>query len=473
MVAQEENMFRRTDCHFAIVRGTFMKSHDAYKDEHSDLLNGKNGKVYLDTAKPRVCIRGQEQIRKENGMTQVIQWYEPLPVDRVFPFYELRAAAVDLRPTEKNPTKTYDHKETEKRVAAQLETLISENVRHVVLSAFGCGAFENPADRVASAYHEALRTRHKYFDVVAFAIFNAGYGPHNFAPFKKEFAKWSMMVPEPAPNGSPEIQTYKEESFELADIAGGGGTKRVYYIGVNFGDWVLALPNELDEVRTYWPRIVKEELLLSAELGALGIPCLEMYGVMSRTSWTKRREPVPALKMRSFAYYLNAHRAVIMDRKNGSYFSYPDRDGWSELIGGRADTWLKRGVKNAVTRLVKLLTPLANDIRNLAQNCTFLDPSGESRDALNWQVVFDDKNLEYPSEIRVFIFDLSSKHYVRRSILAKKGETDTVKAHKAYSYLDFYLAYILPRGEKYSKLNEATKVRMKALVTAPRSPVSM
>ncbi len=242
---------------------------------------------------------------------------------------------------------------------------------------------------------------------------------------------------------------------------------------MKFGDWVLALPNERDEVGTYWPRIVEEELLLSAELRALGIPCLEMYGVMSLTSWNKSREQVPALKMRSFDYYRNAHKAVIMDHKNGSYFSYHDRDGWSELIGGRADTWLKRGTENAVTRLVKLLTPLANDIRNLAQNCVFLDPSGESGDALNWQVVFGDRKLEYPLAIRVFIFDLSSKYYERRSILANKGETDTVKAHKAYSYLDFYLAYILPRGGKYSKLNEATKVRMKALVTAPRSPVSM
>jgi hypothetical protein len=205
MVAQEENMFRRTDCHFAIVRDTFMKSKKSYNDEHSDLLNGKNGKVYLDTANPRVCIRGQEEIREENGMTQLIKWYDPLPFDRVFPFYELRAAAVDLRPYDK-PEEAYDHKETEKRVAAQLETLISKKVRHVVLSAFGCGAFKNPADRVARAYHEALRTRDKDFDVVAFAIFNAGYGPDNFVPFKKEFAKWSIMGPEPAPNGSPEIQ---------------------------------------------------------------------------------------------------------------------------------------------------------------------------------------------------------------------------------------------------------------------------
>ena len=31
-----------------------------YTDEHSDLLNGAHGRVYLDTQQPRVCIRGPE-----------------------------------------------------------------------------------------------------------------------------------------------------------------------------------------------------------------------------------------------------------------------------------------------------------------------------------------------------------------------------------------------------------------------------
>jgi hypothetical protein len=31
-----------------------------YTPEHSDLLNGVHGRVYLDTQQPRVCIRGPE-----------------------------------------------------------------------------------------------------------------------------------------------------------------------------------------------------------------------------------------------------------------------------------------------------------------------------------------------------------------------------------------------------------------------------
>jgi hypothetical protein len=181
MIAQEENMFRRTDCHFALVRKTFMKSDgsESYTDEHPDLLNGVHGRVYLDIENPRICIRGQED-KKALDLG-----YKLLADEEVFAFYELRAAAVDLRSGE-----PYDHKETCKRVAAQLDTLIEAGVRHVVLSAFGCGAFMNPANKVASAYHEALKERHMHFDVVAFAIFSAGYGPNNFKPFEIEFANW-------------------------------------------------------------------------------------------------------------------------------------------------------------------------------------------------------------------------------------------------------------------------------------------
>jgi hypothetical protein len=184
MVAQEENMFRRTDCHFAIVRKTFMRSDgsEQYTSEQSDLINGVNGRVYLDIDHPRVCIRGPEKRSLRN------LGYDWLSDDNIFPFYELRAAAVDLRSGE-----AYNHNETRKRVAAQLDTLIEAGVRHVVLSAFGCGAFMNPANYVASAYHEALKERFMHFDVVAFGIFNAGYGPNNFAAFEEEFKSWKVQ----------------------------------------------------------------------------------------------------------------------------------------------------------------------------------------------------------------------------------------------------------------------------------------
>ena len=71
------------------------------------------------------------------------------------------------------------HHHHHRRVAAQLDTLIEKGVRHAVLSAFGCGAFMNPAESVARCYRVELEARAEHSDKVVFAIFNPGYGPDN------------------------------------------------------------------------------------------------------------------------------------------------------------------------------------------------------------------------------------------------------------------------------------------------------
>ena len=73
-------------------------------------------------------------------------------------------------------------------MAAQLDTLIEGGIKHAVLSAFGCGAFGNPADQVAAIYREELEKRSEHFECVAFAIFHPGYGPDNYTPFRDAFA---------------------------------------------------------------------------------------------------------------------------------------------------------------------------------------------------------------------------------------------------------------------------------------------
>lgn len=130
------------------------------------------GAVYLDTQRPRVCIRGPED-RSRAGLG-----YPWLSGDHVFPFFELRAAARDLR-----DGSDFDPRDARRRVSAQLDTLRHHQIRHVVLSAFGCGAFRNPADRVARIYWEVIALRMTDFSVVAFATFSAGYGPDNYTPF--------------------------------------------------------------------------------------------------------------------------------------------------------------------------------------------------------------------------------------------------------------------------------------------------
>ncbi len=174
--AQEENMYRRTDCHFYISDCDYSRESDRYLPHMTSLLSGKEGRVYLDTAKPRVCIRDKEDGSKED------LGYDWLPEDQIFPFYELRASAQDLR-----GGISYDPVDSRRRIASQLDTLIHKKMRHAVLGAFGCGAFLNPANMVAEIYREEIHQRIGSFDCIVFAIYKAGYGPNNYLPFCKVF----------------------------------------------------------------------------------------------------------------------------------------------------------------------------------------------------------------------------------------------------------------------------------------------
>jgi hypothetical protein len=176
-VAQEENMFRRTNCHFYIGPSEYNADLDRYLPETTSLLSAENGKVYLDTQHPRICIRGPER------STEPALGYEWLANEDIFPFFELRASAQDLR-----DGSSFCEANMRKRVAAQLETLIAHNIRHVVFGAFGCGAFRNPAEKVATLYREEIAKRQNSFTVVVFGIYDAGYGPDNYTPFNKVFA---------------------------------------------------------------------------------------------------------------------------------------------------------------------------------------------------------------------------------------------------------------------------------------------
>jgi hypothetical protein len=171
-VAQEENMFRRTDCHFRVREDEYDSHSDCYRPAMTRLLSGQGGVVYLDTQRPRVCIRGPEdRSRSDLG-------YPWLAHDQVFPFFELRAAARDLR-----DGSAFDPDDARTRISAQLDTLRNHRIGHVVLGASGCGAFRNPAHRVAQIYREEIMTKRNDFAVIAFAVFSAGYGRDNFTPF--------------------------------------------------------------------------------------------------------------------------------------------------------------------------------------------------------------------------------------------------------------------------------------------------
>ena len=135
---------------------------------------GSRNRRDLDAVNPRVFIRGPEEpARSDLG-------YSWLADEDVFPFYELRAAAQDLR-----DGSAFSEADARQRIAAQLDTLIDEEVRHAVLGASGCGAFMNPTLMIAELYRQEIEKRKHEFCIIAFAIYNAGYGPDNLTPFKR------------------------------------------------------------------------------------------------------------------------------------------------------------------------------------------------------------------------------------------------------------------------------------------------
>lgn len=182
--AQEENMFRRTNAHYTLtndvleVKEYFKKKYVVYTEEMQELISGVSGLVYINP-QPLICIKGSEDFSEDN------LGYRLLAKDEIFHFIELRSAAINVSNQRKRKRDRTIKKEMEKRIYAQFQTLVTHKIRHVVLSAFGCGAFGNDPKMVASIYHKCLEKNFvKEFDVVTFAIYFAGKGESNLSIFR-------------------------------------------------------------------------------------------------------------------------------------------------------------------------------------------------------------------------------------------------------------------------------------------------
>ena len=222
------------------------------------------------------------------------------------------------------------------------------------------------------------------------------------------------------------------QAFNLVGRAGHGGVKMVNYIDKMEGDWVLAIP--MDKYKARWREMVDRELKMASELRKLGIPCLDMYGVMYTAPVVGEYYGI-ALKMRSFDYYQKTHKMVIYDRKNPRPI-----EAMKAMIKGRIDTWLAHGsVSYATDQLCKFLAPLVDDIKKVAQNCRDL-----STDSFNWQIVYSDDELQNPLHVRIFIFDLGDLDIGNDSILAEGGESASIKNERALRYVEIYLNALFP-----------------------------
>lgn len=113
--------------------------------------------------------------------------YKKLPDDQITPFWDLISAAPRLAdgtitlPNHKGgehiPVDWQDPKFLEaynedmsRRVAATLDTLIINGKRNAVLTALGCGAYENNPTHVARIFEEELAKRPNWFHNVVFSV---------------------------------------------------------------------------------------------------------------------------------------------------------------------------------------------------------------------------------------------------------------------------------------------------------------
>ncbi len=182
------------------------------------------GRVPLDLDHPLVVTRGCEIIDHQNK-AQPIAGYKPLKKEEYFEVHELRSAADNLLyqatladGSKENRVHPFNETSMRRKIAAQLDTMIEKNQEYAVLSAFGCGAFGNPPERVAQIYKEELEKRPGAFKGIKFAIL----GESNVNVFKRELNGFTLTAspPNPAPaeiaaKNQAELQALEEKLSKI------------------------------------------------------------------------------------------------------------------------------------------------------------------------------------------------------------------------------------------------------------------
>lgn len=196
--AQEENLFRRTDLHFQFTEDQLLGGTDStarytekWRRKIAAVDPHATASEYMPTlVNPCICVRSSEA-RMADGKVTGYDWY---PEEEMFPFFELRAAAFDVK--SKGADRALERKEAHRRIRAHLSKASNSSHGHnaVVLSAFGCGAFGGDPELVAEEYADAIldlakeERKHPTPDglvVINFAIYYAGRGPNNYEVFKR------------------------------------------------------------------------------------------------------------------------------------------------------------------------------------------------------------------------------------------------------------------------------------------------
>ena len=95
-------------------------------------------------SRPRFCCLGSDVCGHTRDVKLIQQSYIPLQENSIFEFIELTSAAVNASSYPTPPAIGSVYFETmRRRMQSQLKDVGNSGYKHVILSAFGCGAFLN------------------------------------------------------------------------------------------------------------------------------------------------------------------------------------------------------------------------------------------------------------------------------------------------------------------------------------------
>ena len=118
---------------------------------------------------------------KTDGMVNGLVRPEMMPEEGWYKVNVITCAAPELQDEDEIPA-DYEEQLTS-RVRKILDVAAKERNEVLIWGAWGCGAFENPADVVASVFHKVLKTYD--FELAEFAI--GAKGNLNYNVFSNEF----------------------------------------------------------------------------------------------------------------------------------------------------------------------------------------------------------------------------------------------------------------------------------------------
>lgn len=81
----------------------------------------------------------------------------------------------------------------EKRIRRIFEAALCQGAEVLVLGAFGCGAFRNPPDLVASVFRRVVEGYGGHFETIEFAVFHMGSETANYNAFRGAFADMAQI----------------------------------------------------------------------------------------------------------------------------------------------------------------------------------------------------------------------------------------------------------------------------------------